>query len=119
MKRRKVSGYVRGRGRELGFVYKLWGLGYYAQRSFRSAGGQPGAEVKPVDVIASKQSEISCTKCGNKIQIPKLLFIQISKYYRDISKEEKVELLRLAKIAGAKPLLAVKEGNKWKFLTLK
>jgi len=96
---RKGSGYVLGRSRENNLKYKLIRDGWIAFRLQGSAGGLPGP-VKPIDVVALKKGFA-----------PR--FFQVSRRRSDISRKEKEELLRLAKLAGAEAMLAHLRKRRW------
>ena len=107
-RRRRSSGYVLGRAREWNLGNKLRGLGYIVFRMPQSKGGLPTSKIKPVDLIAMSDKGA------------KPILIQVSKNFRDITKDEIDELVKISEKAGADPLLAYvtkSEGNRsrWQF----
>lgn len=93
-KKKRKSGYVLGRAREWNLGNKMRKFGYVVFRMPQSKGGLADSKVKPVDLIAMRDSDM------------KPFLIQVSKYLEDITKEEIDELVRISRKAGAKPLLA-------------
>lgn len=98
----KMGGYARGRAREGSVQWSLRKDGWFTIRCFKSAGGDPGEPVKPIDVIAFRADQ-------------QPLFLQVSKKRTWISEDEIKELLRLAKKSGTIPMLVYK-GLKGEFL---
>ena len=93
-KKKRVSGYVLGRAREWNLGNKMRKFGYVVFRMPQSKGGLSDSKVKPVDLVAMRDDDM------------KPFLIQVSKYLRDITREEIDELVRISKKAGAEPLLA-------------
>lgn len=132
-------GYRKGRAREHSVRYKLMKLGWKVKRSYRSAGGDPHAEIKPIDLTARRckiNAFIEGTRCKNwPIEIGEetyyleceeinrkqhcknlvLWYIQVSKERGWISKEEIVELKRLAKRDFALPVLCYVKDRRYHF----
>tara|TARA_B100001013_G_scaffold268210_1_gene169740 strand:+ start:292 stop:666 length:375 start_codon:yes stop_codon:yes gene_type:complete len=114
------NSYVLGRGRENNLIVKLRKKGWFAIRGSGSKAGMVIVEGKkyfPIDIVAVK-------KDGKH---PKVLFIQVSKYFYDIDSIEKKYLKVWAKTVQATPLLAFtfekrstknKKRGSWVFIDL-
>lgn len=113
MKRRRNNKRL-GSSREQNLLTTLWRHGYTTFRMSLSAGGYPlwrfrelfphiykrtGKNVKPIDLDVAKYSE--------------RWFIQVSKYYDDISSDEVEVLIQLANDCMATPVLGWMIGDKW------
>lgn len=98
---KKMSKYYRrGVARE-GYIKKVfWDHGIPCFRPYHSAGGRPGAKVKPVDLVALPKDK------------PPLL-IQVSKLRKWISEDEKNELSEIAVQCNGHPLLIYKINKKY------
>ncbi len=99
---KRKSNYRSGRSREHGLRRRLIREDWFVMRSYKSAGGMPGAKVKPIDLFAVKKGKTDC-------------MIQVSRWKRHISEAEITELTRLAKEYGTDAILAYTENGKWVF----
>jgi len=102
----KTGNYRRGRSRENSLKYRLWDAGFHCERMRGSAGGRPGAPVKPIDLIALQSDGNGGCRA---------FFIQVSRHKRHISSLEREELTRLADRVGAVAVLAYIVDHRWVF----
>ncbi len=114
------NSYVLGRGRENNLIVKLRKKGWFAIRGSGSKAGMVIVEGKkyfPIDIVAVKKDG----------KYPRVLFIQVSKYFSDIDSIEKKYLKVWAKTVQAIPLLAFtfekrstknKKRGSWVFIDL-
>ena len=92
--------YRRGVARETYIKRVFWNHGIPCFRPYHSAGGRPGAKIKPVDLVALPKNK------------PPLL-IQISKRRSWISEDEKRELKEIAMECNGDALLIYKIKKKY------